>query len=57
VQACRQDAGATRGAENVGAPTFKVLLEGFCKEIVFRIIGDLILASFQNGTALAGLTP
>jgi hypothetical protein len=35
--ACLQDAGATRGGigpwENVGAPTFKVLLEG-CSNVV-----------------------
>jgi hypothetical protein len=39
--------------KNVGAPTFKVLLEGFGKEFVFRDIGDFVRASFQNGNGAA----
>jgi hypothetical protein len=43
--------------ENVGAPTFKVLLEGLCKEFIFKGIGDFVRPSFQNGNWVAQLTP
>src|SRR3981189_3070266 len=49
----RQDAGATCGVKNVGAPTLKVLLEGLWKEFVFSGIGGLTDMSFQNGNRAA----
>jgi hypothetical protein len=41
--------------ENVGAPTFKVLLEGLGKKSVFSGIKDLDETSFQNGDWVAWL--
>jgi hypothetical protein len=38
--------------ENVGAPTFKVLLEGFSKEFVFKFIGGWPGAPFQFGNVV-----
>jgi hypothetical protein len=39
--------------KNVGAPTFKVLLEGFTKQFVFKFIDEQTGASFQFGNAVA----
>ena len=43
--------------KNVGAPTFKVLLEGFRKEFVFTGIGDSGETSFQIGNWVVRITP
>jgi hypothetical protein len=43
--------------ENVGAPTFKVLLEGFTKEVVFKIIDGFGEGLFHFGKSVTRLTP